>query len=311
MANQTKSMNEQCFPFAPMMPFLLVLSITATPFHILIMKVLIQRFRLSMPRHTILLWLSISDNFQILSATLHFAAGQAINPSIISLTCQVLRHMVEVLGVMGHCASSGCIIALSVERYIACVYSLRLHALVTSERVTRALISIVVISIVLGLLVIHPQTPNYSTEVISNGKRILLVFIITVYLSSVILTIIQFHLYRISRSKLRVTPHHITHGAQKEGQDLTRRQINLGIAASVVVVMYIACMFPIACLFAYTLVHHGKEVGGIRAYLLALAILNTFADPFVYGFGMADVRKGIKKEFSKLKKCVISHEETS
>ena len=293
-----------------MMPFLLVLSITATPLHILIMKVLIQRFRLSLPRHTILLWLSVSDNFQILSATLLFAAGQAIKPSIVSLACQVLRQMVEVLGVIGHCASSGCIIALSVERYITCVHSLRLHVLVTSERVTRALISIVVISIALGLLVIHPQTPNYSTEVMSNGERILLVFIITVYLSSAILAIIQFQLYRISRSKLRVTPHHI-HGAQKEGQDLARRQINLGIAASVVVVMYIACMFPVVSLFAYTLVYPGKEVGRIRAFLVALAILNTFADPFVYGFGMADVRKGIKKEFSKLKKCAISHDETS
>lgn len=291
-----------------MMPILLILSLTATPFHILIMKILIQRFRLTVPRHTILLWLSISDNFQILSATLLFAVGQVIKPLVRSLTCQVMRQMTDVLAVIGHCASSGCIIALSVERYIACVHSLRLHVLVTSERVTRALVSIGVISIVLGLLVIHPQTPNYSLEVMSNGERILLVFIITVYLSSVILAIIQFRLYRITRSKLKITPHHVMHGTHKEDRDITRRQIKLGIAASVVVVLYIACMFPVACLFAVTLIHPDKEVGQIRAFLVALAITNTFADPFVYGFGMADVREGIKQEFSKLKNRFFSYE---
>ena len=306
MANHTTILNKKCFSSIPSIPLLLILSFTATPLHILIGKVLIQRFRLTLPRYKILLCLSVSDNFIILCATLMFGTGRAINPSRSSLTCQTMLQAMEVLAMMSRCASSGCIIALSIERYIACVHSLRLHVLITDERVNRALLSICVISIVLGLIVIDPQAKNYTVGVASDRERFSVVFFIIVFLSSIILAIIQVRLYRITRAKLQVNPHQTLHGAQEEGRDLLRHQIKVAIAASVVVIFYIICMFPLACLLLYHLLYPNNDYKNITPFFGALAVTNTFADPFVYGFGMADVRKGIKKEYRKLKNCIFS-----
>ena len=306
MANHTTIFKQQCFSYIPTIPLLLMLSICATPLHILISKVLIQRFRLTLPRHRILLCLSISDGCQILCATLFFAVGRAINPWKTSLTCQTMRRASDVLAMMSHCASSGFSIALSIERYIACVHSLRLHVLVTSERVNRALFSICVISIALGLLVIDPQTKNYSVGVAIDRKPFSVVFAIIAFLSSITLAIIQLRLYRITRLKHKVTPHHMLHGAQEEGRDLLKRHIKLAISASVVVILYILCMFPISCLLLYHLLYPNNDSKNITPFLGILAITNTFADPFVYGFGMADVRGSIKKEYCKLTNCIFS-----
>ena len=306
MANHTTILNQQCFVSIPSIPLLLILSISATPLHILISKVLIQRFRLTLPRHKILLCLLVSDTFIILCATLMFAAGRAIKPARSSLTCQAMLQVSEVFAMTTHCASSGFIIALSIERYIACVHSLRLHVLVTSERVNRALFSICVISIALGLLVIDPQRKNDSVGVAIDRKPFSVLFSIIAFLSSIALAIIQLRLYRITRLKLKVTPHHMLHGTQKEGRDLLKRQIKLAISASVVVILYILCMFPLSCLLLYHLLCPNNDSKNITPFFGALAITNTLVDPFVYGFGMADIREGIKKEYRKLKNCIFS-----
>ena len=137
--------------------------------------------------------------------------------------------------------------------------------------------------------------------VFSNNSRIMWLYVVTVVVSSVSLIIVQARLYKLSRAKLKVEPV-IKFGTQREKDDLTKRQLKLGFAASAVALLYVVCMCPLACLFAYLLLNPEKDVAMKKDTVLILAMLNTFADPFVYGFGMADLRQGIKREYTNLRK---------
>ena len=262
-----------------------------------------MRFRLSLPRHKILLCLSISDNLQILGTGLIALIGLVFQLPVTSQSCQVLRQIIEVIGMQTHSASSGFILLLAIERYIACIYSLRFYAIVTPSRANFAVVSVGVISILGGLLALHPYEANYSQIVLSNIPRIRWLYLITVLVSSISLIAVQGSLYRLSRIKLKVVPHDMF-GSQKEKYDLIKRHLKLGFSASIVVIMYLVCMLPMACLFVFILFHPQRDLLKVRENVMSFTMLNTFVDPFLYGFGMADIRQGIKKEFKKLKQYV-------
>ena len=262
-----------------------------------------MRFRLSLPRHKILLSLSVSDNLRILGAGLVTFIGLGLQPTITSKLCQVLRQTVEIVAMQTNSASSGFILLLAIERYIACVHSLRFYAIVTPSKARFAVISVWVISILSGLLSLHPNEPNYSQMVSIKNARMLLAYSTTVVVTSASLLIIQSRLYRLSKTKLKVGPHNMF-GTQKEKDNLTRRQLKLGFSATVVIILYVVCMLPSACLFLYLLFKPKEDLTKAQIAVVILSMLNTFADPFVYGFGIADVRQGMKRECKNFKKRI-------
>ena len=274
MSNITTATTAVCFTPPPAYS-LMSLSIVATPLHLLIIRVLIVRFRLSLPRYKILLCLSVSDNLQILGAGLIALFGLGLQPTVTSQPCQVLRQIAEVVSMQTHAASTGFILLLSIERYIACIYSLKFYAIITTSRANFAVISVWVFSILVGLLCLHPNEPNYSQMVFSNSSRIMLLYIVTVVVSSVSLIIVQARLYSLSRTKLKVEPV-IKFGTQREKDDLTRRQLRLGFAASIVIILYVVCMCPLACLNVYLLFNPEKDLAKTKDAVLILATLNIF-----------------------------------
>ena len=262
-----------------------------------------MRFRLSLPRHKILLCLSVSDNLRILGGGLIAFIGLRLQPTVTSKSCQVLRQLFEILAMQTKSASSGFILLLAIERYIACVHSLRFYAIVTPSKARFAVISVWVISILGGLLSLHPNEPNYWKFAFNNNARTLLTYSSTIVVTSASLMIIQARLYRLSKTKLKVAPHNMF-GTQKEKDDLTRRQLKLAFSASVVIILYVVCMLPSACLFLYLLFKPKEDLAKAQVAAVILSMLNTFANPFVYGFGMADLRQGIKRECKNFKKRI-------
>ena len=302
MSNTTSTEPIRCLPMTPAF-FILSLCLVVTPLHLLIVRVLIVRFRLALPRHKILLCLLVSDDLQILGITLITFIGLGLQPTVISQSCQILRQVIEVIAAQTHCASTGFILLLAIERYIACIYSLRFYAIITPTRANNAVVCVCVISILFGLLALHPNAPNYSQSLYGSNPRSLWLYITTVVVSSIFLTVIQGSLYRLSRKKLKVVPQNMF-GTQKEKYDSKRRQLKLSFAASIVVIMYVVCMLPMACSSAYIFFNPKRELVKVTGIAVFLTMLNTFADPFVYGFGMADMRQGIKREFKQLKQRV-------
>ena len=175
--------------------------------------------------------------------------------------------------------------------------------IVTPSRTNLAIASVWVVSISSGLLSL-PNEPNYSQLALSKNLRAFYVYVMTTLVTTLVLIMVQARLYKLSRTKLKVVPHNMF-GAQKEKDDLTRKQLKLGFAASIVIVMYVVCMLPMACLSVYSKVYPKSDVSSIRKVLVFFTLVNTFIDSFVYGLGMADMRQGIKGEVKKLKQRVL------
>ena len=305
MSNITSTESIRCFPKTQ--PFVILsLYLVVAPLHFLIVRILIVRFRLALPRHKILFCLSVSDDLQILGITLITLIGLGLQPTLISPSCQMLRLIVEIIAAQTHYASTGFILLLAIERYIACIYSLRFHAIMTPSKTNFAVVSVWIISILCGLLALHPNESNYSQILYSNNPRSSWLYITTVVVSSISLTVVQGSLYRLCRTKLKVVPQNMF-GTQKEKYDLTRRQLKLSFAASIVVIMYIVCMLPLACISAYILSNPKRELVEVTVVALFLTMFNTFVDPFVYGLGMGDMRQAIKRELKQLKQRVCKN----
>ncbi len=248
----------------------------------------------------ILLSLTISDCLQISLVAFIQLMALLSDLKTVDVSCQVLRKIVEVVAVLTMVTSSGSILALSVERYVACIYCFRVHHIVSHKRVQRALYAVWGLSVVCSFL----DEKRYRSSLTSNSlpltptSRAIYGFIVII--STVILTCIQISLYRLARKLIRVHPGS-SFGSNAEANDLRRDQLRSSIAASAVVVLYVVCMCPLAI---YMLVMFFEELdvqSDARLFCIFLAQINTFVDPFVYGFGMEDTRRSIKREMRKMK----------
>ncbi len=279
---------------------LIVLALVACPFHLYILKVLIARLRLKLARHKILLSLSIADNLQLLLSAIIFIISIASALQSSSTGCLVIRKIFEFNCIATLVSSSGSIVLLSIERYIACIYALQFHNIVTHKRTVISLLCLWTISITSGVVqIFHVQKPNgnYSTFNVAPSSRMF--YIVVVFASSCIISIVQIRLYLLSKSKLKADKE-ISFGSRQEESDLRRRHIKIAVVSSAVTVLYMICMLPLA---VYNSFHFAKDTfdSKLRQVVVSSAILNTLFDPFLYGIGMVDIRRAMKRDWDEFK----------
>ena len=277
--------------------------VVVAPFHTFLLITLYRRMFEKLPRHKFFISLSISDNLQITVAGLFAIISRVFHLRTTSTSCQVLRQVVEFNTGITVVSASTSIIALSVERYIACVYCLRAHSILTNKRVNITLFTMWTLAAACGCSVLHPSTPNLDPTAISRGLPIGVLYSGTVISSSIVMLVIQIRLYIISRRKLQVEPHGTPFGDRKEASNLRRRHLKLAFVASVVVALYVICMVPMASLIAARLIAADKQPPFIilRHMFSLLALANTLVDPFVYCLGMSDTRNILFREVKRIK----------
>ena len=110
----------------------------------------------------------------------------------------------------------------------------------------------------------------------------------------------QLKLYLVARRLLRVHPSG-SFGSNAEANDFRKSQLKTSIVASAVVLLYVICMCPLGIYLLLLKFKVSNKSQSFRVAAIFLAQVNTFADPFVYGLGMEDVRRAIKRELRKIK----------
>ncbi len=293
-----------CFPKA-VSSLSIMLMFTVSPFHLFIFIVLFKQYELPQ-RHKFFLSLTMYDNLQIIYNGLFGLASAVFGLRTDSLSCQVLRQMCEFVLVSTFVGAGLSIAALSAERYINCFYCLRAYQIITNKRVKVVIFSIAVLSFIGGCMALHPYTVNPHPRVLSNTAMPTITITVATFLSSLIVTVCQWHLYFLSREKWRVDASMPKFGRDAEAVDLKRQQIKVTITASVVVVSYVICMIPASCYNLYILFEGDKGSFTLTWRVFSiLALLNTLADPLVYGIGMADTRMLLRAAVRKLKLALI------
>ena len=283
--------------------FSVFLLLAAFPFHVLLIKILAKDFYFTLPRHIIMFSLSLSDGIQIvflfLGATLVTTFSLTTHTSI----CLILRGAMLFIGNLTVVVSSLAVITMSLERYVACIHSFRLHQIFTNSRVIYGSIAVWIIGTLIGLIEVFTEKTN-TIEVISKDSIFRIIFIAFVIPASVIVICIQFRLFFFSRKKLnQVKPN--AFGVQLELAHFRKKQIKVAFVASTVALAFVFCMLPTGSVFIYESITGLIVPTPYRKICISLGMANTLADPFIYGFGIADTRRMIFRDLKRMKKFVF------
>ncbi len=280
------------------------IALLASPVYILMLKILIYRFRLRLPRDKILLSLTVSDSIQIvIVAVLQLSV---FDDTVDSIGCQIIRKVGEFTVVLTVVSSSGSILLLSWERYMACVHCLRFYKIVTHEKVNRMLCGVWALAFVCGFLEKGRYEANISSSVMPFPETDTIIYVITVLSTSTVLVVVQVRLYLLSYRKTKDNPSGITFGKKAEENDYRKTQFKIAIVASAIVLLYMICMCPLAIYLISAGFKSRDDNSATKIASIMLILINALMNPFVYGLGMADARKAIKKELKEIKSFFVN-----
>ena len=217
-------------------------------------------------------------------------------------SCAGLRYAIIFTATLTLIVSSLSLVALSIERYIACFHSYRIHELLNNKRIIPTLVAFWICGVICGGIACIPGLQANERTIIPNSVYFHSIFVSFSLPVSLVLITVQSLLLHLSRKKLnRVQPGPPSSNAH-EVEIQRKRQIKVAIVASAVVLSYLICMLPSAI---FIIGNHIFKVSTPTLWkkMLAtsLAMINTFLNPFIYGFGMLDTREAIIKELKRVR----------
>ena len=279
---------------------LIILLVAVVPFHLFIMKVLSVNIRFRSARHIIFFGLALSDCLQVFLSALLTTLLNILNLKIPSNGCQIMRNMIIFEATMTFFVSSGALVILSVERYIACFHSYRLHELLPNKRVCKILAAIWICGIICGGLSIIRNEVSSSKIIVFGSRPLQFIYLVITLLVSIVLVVIQTRLFILGRRQLtRIRPiaslRNRTHNVH-----FRMNQLKIASVASFVVLSYLMCMIPASAVIILDLCTQ-VSVHSRNRVVVILAMANTAINPFIYGIGMLDTRQAIIRDLRMLK----------
>ena len=301
MNNTNTTFADMCVPTA-MGNFVVLITLIILPFHILMVKVLLFDLHLALPRHKIVFCLSISDALQIFITFSCATVMKIFSWTIESKECHAVRMVLYFTLAMTLVVSSLSVIALSVERYVACIHSFHLHEIITNKRVMYAISCIWIIGGFCGTVSVALAAQHWNNTPLAANLFMKVLPVVFVIPTSILVSGIQFQLLVFSRKKLARERSGKLFGSEAEMADVRKRQIKVAFVASIVVIVYIICMFPLSCLSLYGLINGDTSSKTARGIVQALTFFNNLANPYIYGIGVVDSRRALLKNLGKIKK---------
>ena len=279
------------------------LIIFALPIHLLMIKILYKDCQLVLPRHKVMMSLTMSDALQISVISLTIISRKIIiESSQNEVACKGILIAATFFGTVTLVVSSLNIVSLCIERFISCIHSLHVYDILTTRRVVSVLSSQWAIGIITGTVIAY----LHGLSLTNKGETIFQhVTILTVLPSAAIIMVVQTKLFRFSQSKLATVRPAGAFGKHAEVADFRKKQVKVTFVASIVAIAYVTCMCPLAILYAWEW-HHGlSNDTRWRSFLFPLAMLNTLVDPLIYGVGIGETRKMILKNLKQARELLV------
>ena len=280
--------------------FLLILLPPLLPLQALIIKILAMDFQFNLPRHSILFSISISDATRTIGLFIATLLRENIAIPTGSTGCLVYRSCVLFLACSTAVISSLSITVMTVERYIACIHSFRLHQIFTESRVRYGSYIVWSLGVLFGIVAVVTNS-NDDGMLVPNPSAVHYGYSTFVIPSSIVILILQIRLFLFSRKKMRQVIPVGAYGAELELANHRMKQFKVAFMAGIVAFAFLLCMTPFAVVMLYELLTGISVSTTTRNICVGLTFFNNLADPFIYGFGMADIRRMILIDFGKLK----------
>ena len=304
MANSSNEKVYDCFEYK-VEGYKYTILLCVMPFHSLLIKILMKDLGFGMPRHIIMLSMSISDLMQPFFIRIcHFTASVS-NSGTDATLCHVMREIKLFIIIQTTVVSSLGVIAMSVERYIACIHSFHIHRIFTHERVVYGSIIQWLIGTILGIVEVLTNKVDEMT-MIKRGSALQIIFIIFTFAAAIPVCVLQARLFFFAKTKLKRVNPAGAFGAQLELADSRKKQIKVALVSGIVAVGFVVCMLPTASLFLYEIINDVTVFGPIKPFSFILAMMNCIANSFIYGLGNVDTRKMILQHLKKVKQFFIT-----
>ena len=275
--------------------FIVVISIISLPFHALMIKVLIWDVRLALPRHRIVLCLSLSDALQIFVSFSCVVVVRIFDFIKCSGPCSVTVYIFHFNIAMTLVVSSLAITLLSVERYVACIHSFRLHDIFTSKRMIYSTLCAWIIGVIVGAVTVGLAANESKLVTVEDNKHLKILSFLFIFPTSIFVSGIQYRLLVFSWKKLvRVRPGTVC-GSEDEVDDFRKKQIKVAFVAGIAAIAYMVCLLPIGYSSFHDIVAGTISSAQAQTITKALAFVNNFANPCIYGIGIVDTRRALLK----------------
>ena len=273
----------------------IIVTCLALPFHILMIKILAKDIRPVIPRQRIMLCLSASDGLQLFGACITTLLLKIFDLTTQSPACGDIRKIAVFSSTLTAVVSSLTLVMLSIERMTVCMYYEKYHTLFSERRTKIVLYCFwavgTIISTVATILAGLEQAEIALGQTFFGRS----ITVLIVFLSAIILTFVQGRLFVFSRRRMtRVIPA-AAPSSRADLPDFKKRQMRIAFVAGIVSAAYIVCMVPLAIVLFLELLNHGNHISSAKAAALSLALVNTLADPFIYGFGLTQTRQILKR----------------
>ena len=279
-----------CIPYSSGSAAIIV-SFFALPFHILLVKVLVKNVGLSLPHHQIMFSLIISDALQIFAVSCLFFLRMALQLTTKSVTCDFIRDAAVFTTSLTIVASSLAVVTFAIERMVICMHFLKYRRLFKRTRITKLLCSYWLFSAIIAVIAAIKNDARKTETAAIEATAFHIVCVSIILPSATIIIFIYSRIFLFSQERiLQVAPSSESSKLRTVAAFKTK-QIRIALIASIVCIAYVVCMVPMSITFFLELTGLIDNRPDIKKILVSIAMLNSLADPIIYGFGMIQTRQ--------------------
>ena len=279
-----------CFPTSSGIVSLSV-SIVAVPLHILLIKILVKDTGLSLPHYQIMLTLTLSDALQILTGSTLTVVIMALQLTTESYTCGLLRDITVFNSSLTVLVSSLAVVTFAVERMIICMHFLKYRRLFKRTRIAKLLYGYWLFGVLIATIAALKNDGKKAETSINETTSFQIVCAFTVLPSATIIIIIYSRILLFSRGRIIQVAPSSDSSKLRAVATFKQKQFRIALVAGIVCIVYVVCMVPLSMVFLLELTDVIDNRPGIKKVLIMNAMLNTLADPFIYGIGMIQTRR--------------------
>ena len=269
----------------------IVVSVFALPFHVLLVKLLVTDVGLSLPHHQIMLILIMSDALQIFAASFISSTVMILQLTTESSTCSIFRDILVFNSSLTVAVSSLAVVTFAIERMTICMHFLRYRRLFITKRITKLLYGYWLIGTVMAIIAALTNNARKTETSVIETISFQILCASFILPSSIIIISIYSRILLFSRERIIQVAPSSDVGKLRDVATFRKRQIRIALVAAVVCIAYVVCMVPASMAFFLELTGLIDNHPGVKKVLISLMMLNTLADPFIYGFGIIQTRQ--------------------
>jgi len=301
MENKTILLSS-CFPNSSGSA-VIILSSLALPFHVLLIKLLVKDIGLALPRHQIMLTLSISDALQMFSGASLTVVGMALQLTTESHNCGLLRNITVFTSSLTVVVSSLAVVTFAVERMIICMHFLKYRRTFKKTRTTKLLCGYWFFGTVIAVTAALTNDARKAETSINETTSFQIVCASVILPSAGIIIFIYSRIFVFSRKKFTQVAPSPDNSKLRTVRTFKQKQLQIAYVAGIVCIAYVVCTVPMSMAFLLELTNLIENRPNAKKVLISMAMLNTIADPFIYGLGMIQTRKMLIRIMKRIFLC--------